>query len=39
MGKIKLASLILSALAALITAAKAIIYFIKCMMELKPKTA
>lgn len=39
MGKIKLTSLILSALAALLTAAKAIVSFIKCMMELKPEPA
>lgn len=38
MGRIKLASLILSALAALLTASKAIVSFIKCMTELKPNT-
>lgn len=39
MGKIKLASLILSALAALLTASKAIVSFIKCITDLKLKTA
>lgn len=39
MGKINLVSLILSALSALLTASKAIVSFIKCMTELKPKTA
>lgn len=35
MGKIKLATMILSALSAVLIASKAIVSFIKCMVELK----
>lgn len=35
MGKIKLATMILSALSAVLAAAKSIVSFIKCMVELR----
>lgn len=37
MGKMKLAGIILAALSAVLTAAKAVFSFVKCMMELNPK--
>ncbi len=39
MGKIKIARIILSALSAVLTAAKAVIDFIRCIDALKTKTA
>lgn len=37
MGKVKLASMILAALSSVLAAAKAVVSFIKCMMELKKR--
>lgn len=39
MGKIKLATMILAALSSVLVAAKAIVSFIKCITDLKLKTA
>lgn len=39
MGKIKIARIILSALSAIVTAAKAIVDFIVCINKLKTETA
>ena len=39
MGKLKLIELVLSAAAALIAAAKAIVKFISCVGNMKPKAA